>query len=150
MNHVLRNCRSALLLTLAIVFGSVATSSARAGTVNFDFSFTGDLGTVTGETNGLTVGATSSAAAVYVDSYPSGEGYTTVLPLSFTTISNNSFTVESTGALIFANFAGSINFDANTSASLSLHLNDSLSSYFEEDITTGSSVTQIVDDPLRL
>jgi hypothetical protein len=61
-----------LALTCALVGG---TSAAHAG-LNFDFSFTNQVGTVsgtvTGEVFGLTNNSTSAATDVVIDSYPTG------------------------------------------------------------------------------
>ena len=80
----------------ALVLG---TTSAQAGLLDFDFWFsnlTGTVaGTVTGEIEGLTDNQTTSAAHVFIDSYPAGLGLGLAAP--FDTIGTaiaNSFTVS--------------------------------------------------------
>ena len=59
------------LITAALMAALYAPAQTRAATVNIDFTFTnpsvGDV--VTGEIDGLTVGGTSSASAVYITGY---------------------------------------------------------------------------------
>jgi hypothetical protein len=78
--------------------------------VNIDFTFTNTATgtTVNGEIDGLTVGGSSSASAVSITSYVNGSNapYTFPTPLAITSITQNSFTTDASGALTDALFTG--------------------------------------------
>ena len=99
--------------SLGAIFGAlllVAATPGRASLLNFDFSFAGAPsfpGTVTGEIDGLTNNATSSANAVYIDSSSS----TAPFSLPFNTIEDafsNTFTVTNGQITDLKYFAESI------------------------------------------
>ncbi len=102
-------------MAVSVAAALLAPGQIRAATVNIDFTFTnpsvGDV--VTGEIDGLTVGGTSSASAVYITGYtdppppsPYSSIYTFPTPLLMTAITTNSFTVDGSGDLTVADFNG--------------------------------------------
>jgi len=114
--------RMILLLATGLI-SSMQSAPSHATPLDFMFSFTGTVppgsvaGTVTGEIFGLTEGATSGATNVVVDSYPAALQPPNPPQTVFSFISENTFTVNSTGEITSANFVAE-----NTDESLVLRL----------------------------
>jgi|GEM_PF-4911763 len=106
------NCMKSAFIAAFVTISGV---SAQADTVNIDFSFdntyytpangfNSDIaGTVTGEIFGLTEGGTSAATEILITSVPSGSGLFTG-QYNLTNQEDNSFTLNSTGGVISADF----------------------------------------------
>lgn len=88
--------RARLLVLIAVVAAFAWVPRASAALI-FDFSFTAATGTVTGEIDGLTDNAPSSATHVIIDSITGGAGVGLGITLPYDTISDhpseNMFTV---------------------------------------------------------
>ena len=99
------------LIAVSAVAVLIASAQARAATVDIDFTFTNTVtGTVVeGEIDSLTVGGTSSASAVYINSYTNGTNAPYSFPtpiLMMTSVTSNAFTLDAFGAVTVANFNG--------------------------------------------
>jgi hypothetical protein len=113
------------LIAAAIAAVFIAPLQTRAATVNFSFDFSNTSAGIEifGEIDGLTVGATSAASQVIINSYTQTSTiYTFPVPIDMTAgASQNSFTVDATGTLLTAgNFSSTVTFAPNTTLFLSL------------------------------
>jgi hypothetical protein len=104
-----KNALAILAVTSALVLGGMMR--ANAATLDFDFSFSNALGTVTGEIEGLTNNSTGPASAVIIDSFPAALGTVCSTPCNtlaspWTGSPFNSFEV-SNGDIVSADFSSS-------------------------------------------
>ena len=108
-----------IVLSSAMTMVVGSTEICAAETIDFTFSNPSVPDTVTGEIDGLTVGGTSAASAIFITGYtdPSaGTPFSFPTPLSInSSITSNTFTTDATGALIDADFQGEGIFGANNS-----------------------------------
>jgi hypothetical protein len=99
------------LIAAATAAVLIASAQTRAATVDIDFTFTNTVtGTVVeGEIDGLTVGGTSSASAIYINSYTNGTNTPYSFPtpiLMMTSVTSDTFTLDASGAVTAAKFNG--------------------------------------------
>ena len=119
------NIKTAALAGAAVLCFVFAPVQSRAATVNFSFDFSNTSAGIEifGEIDGLTVGATSAASQVIINSYTQTSTiYTFPVPIDMTPgASQNSFTVDATGTLLTAgNFFSTVTFAPNTTLTLGL------------------------------
>jgi hypothetical protein len=94
-----------LMVAATAIAAVLASAPAVAATLDFDFTFSNVVGTiggnafsgtVTGEIVGLVNNTTSSATALYIDSYPAGLGALGTVPIDvpLPSAADNRFTVS--------------------------------------------------------
>jgi hypothetical protein len=97
-----------ILLVIALSFASVTLASAPSLAVTYDFSYTGSLGTVTGEIDGLAPGYSGAVPLLIVDSAPAQFGVPTPNRFFTTDPAHDNIVVDAAGNVtsydIFAEF----------------------------------------------
>ena len=103
---------------MALSAMAVISASAPCLGSTYDFSFTGSLGTVTGEIDGLSPGYTGPASAIYIDSAPAVFGLSNPPVEFFLTEPPNNFVVDAAGNVtsydLFAEFEAYIQLNLSS------------------------------------